>query len=99
MGKLGQEMVLHGPKIVEPYLIAQLHLGHYLVVAVSFYAGIVGFGYLNLIHHAEFHVWFLPIGMPNKYAVGQQPRPGVGLGCQISGWAHTTTGKGLDKAV
>jgi hypothetical protein len=60
VGKLVQEMVFDRPEIVEPNLVAQFRLGHDLVVAVALDARIVGLGYLNLIHHAEFHGCFLP---------------------------------------
>ena len=55
VGKFIQEVVLHGPEVVEPFLIGQFHLGHDLFVTLLFHAGIVGFRNLYFIHQAEFH--------------------------------------------
>ena len=55
VGKLTQEVMLYGPEVLEADLIGQLGLGHDLLVALMLDAVMVGFGYLNLVHEAEFH--------------------------------------------
>jgi hypothetical protein len=55
VGKFPQEVVLHGPKVMETHLVSQLYLGHYLIVALLLDTVIVGFRYLDFIHEPKLH--------------------------------------------
>ena len=67
VGELAQEVVLHGPEVLEADLVGQVHLGQHLLVALRFDAGVMGLGNLDLIHQAKFHASILASGLSGAF--------------------------------
>jgi hypothetical protein len=69
--KLPQEVMFHGPEVLEADRIRQLDLGHHLVIALLLDPVVVGFWDLDFTHEPELH------GLSSLRGIGGQPPGGV----------------------